>query len=128
MESQSDTVWLVFTLPIQLADNYPDLWRRVQQHYQLIHIFPGTLHDGDQFGRSVHGLPDMNRDGTFDLAVGAHLDDDGGGSRGAVWILYLNADGTVNGEDKISASMILRFWLASILLTVTPRRLRRLRR
>ena len=36
------------------------------------------------------------------LAVGAPLDDDGGTDHGAIWILFLNGDGTVKGHQKIS--------------------------
>jgi hypothetical protein len=47
---------------------------------------------------------DLNRDGISDLAVGAVQDDDGGLDRGAVWILFLNGDGTVRSHQKISAT------------------------
>ncbi|MEM9041320.1 MAG: FG-GAP-like repeat-containing protein, partial [Actinomycetota bacterium] len=56
----------------------------------------------DRFGTSVAGLGDLDGDGHGDIAVGAMLDDDGGTSRGAVYILRLNADGTVKAEQKIS--------------------------
>ena len=39
-----------------------------------------------------------------DVAVGARKDDDGGSDRGAVWILFLNADGTVKSHQKISST------------------------
>ncbi len=64
--------------------------------------FVGPLHDQDQFGLSVLSLGDLNDDGIPDLAVGAPLDDDGGPQRGAVWVLFLNTDGTVRQELKIS--------------------------
>ncbi len=38
-------------------------------------------------------LGDLDGDGVQDLAVGASSDDDGGFSRGAVWILFLNGNG-----------------------------------
>ena len=66
--------------------------------------FQGTLDDGDQFGRTCCGLGDLDGDGIPDMAVGANFDDDGGGDRGAVWILFLNADGTVKGHQKISST------------------------
>ncbi len=62
----------------------------------------GTLDNFDEFGRSVGRLGDLDGDGVFDLAVGAPLDDDGGDGRGAVWMLFLNGDGTVKAEQKIS--------------------------
>ncbi len=64
--------------------------------------FTGILDDFDFFGRSVASLGDLDRDGVGDLAVGAQRDDDGGGNRGAVWILFLNDDGTVKSHQKIS--------------------------
>jgi len=64
--------------------------------------FGGTLLSSDRFGRSIAALGDVDGDGVTDLAVGAYEDDDGGGNQGAVWILFLNADGTVASEQKIS--------------------------
>ena len=70
--------------------------------------FTGELDDVDRFGVSVASLGDLNGDGIGDLAVGARLDDDGGtppnANRGAVWILFLNADGTVDHHQKISST------------------------
>ncbi|MCP4961541.1 MAG: hypothetical protein GY925_20025, partial [Actinomycetia bacterium] len=64
----------------------------------------GPLDDGDQFGLGVGGIGDIDGDGINDIAVGADNDDDGGSNRGAVYVLFLNADGTVRAEQKISAT------------------------
>jgi len=64
--------------------------------------FTGVLRDGDEFGVSAASLGDLDGDGVCDLAVGANLDDDGGNKRGAVWVLFLNTDGTVKAYRKIS--------------------------
>ena len=69
--------------------------------------FGGALSNGDRLGYSVTFLGDLDGDGIGDLATGAPNDDDGGGpfsqtERGAVWILFLNDDGTVKSEQKIS--------------------------
>jgi hypothetical protein len=64
--------------------------------------FTGILDDGDYFGMGATGLGDLDGDGIPDMAVGAYGDDDGGDFRGAVWILFLNADGTVKSHQKIS--------------------------
>ena len=64
--------------------------------------FTGNLDDDDRFGGSVAYLGDLNSDGLIELAVGADYDGDGGFWHGAVWILSLNADGTVNSHVKIS--------------------------
>jgi hypothetical protein len=64
--------------------------------------FPAGLDDDDRFGSAVAGLGDLNGDTIQDIAVGAPLDDDGGTDRGAVWILFMNTDGTVQFSQKIS--------------------------
>ncbi|HMC00816.1 MAG TPA: integrin alpha, partial [Flavobacteriaceae bacterium] len=64
--------------------------------------FNGVLDDDDRFGGAVSYLGDINNDGYVELAVGADYDEDGGYWHGAVWILSLNNDGTVNTFSKIS--------------------------
>ncbi len=64
--------------------------------------FSGGLDDFDLFGSCIEALGDVNGDGVPDLAVGSLWDDDGGPDRGALWILFLNSDGTVAGNSKIS--------------------------
>jgi hypothetical protein len=63
-----------------------------------------TLDNSDGFGVAVASLGDLDQDGVPDLAVGSWNDDDGGSDRGAVYILFLNANGTVRSEQKISAT------------------------
>ena len=60
------------------------------------------LSANDFFGLSVTSLGDLNGDGITDLAVGAPGDDEGGNGRGAIYILFMNIDGTVNSFQKIA--------------------------
>ena len=46
----------------------------------------------------------MDGDGVEDIAVGATHDDDGAGNAGAVYILFMQSDGTVKSSQKISAT------------------------
>ena len=70
--------------------------------------FTGDLDYWDEFGVSIANIGDLDNDGVVDIAVGARLDDDsatainGGVNRGAVWILFLNPNGTVKANQKIS--------------------------
>jgi hypothetical protein len=66
--------------------------------------FTGDLDNLDLFGWSAATIGDLDGDGRPELAVGAPLDDDGGGNTGAVWILFLSSDGTVAKHQKISAT------------------------
>jgi hypothetical protein len=71
--------------------------------------FTGLLDPGDLFGHSIAFLGDLDGDGNDDLAVGADGDDDGGtagqgSATGAFWILFLEADGTVKAQQKVSAT------------------------
>ena len=62
-----------------------------------------TLADDDSFGSSVANLGDLDGDGVTDLAVGTPGDDTNGGVRGAVYLLFLNTNGTVKSSTKIAS-------------------------
>ena len=74
-------------------------WQRISATSgQLV----GPLDPGSTFGSAVSGLGDLDSDGVPDIAVGAPYDTDGGLRAGAVWMLFLNPDGTVAREQKLS--------------------------
>ena len=62
------------------------------------------ISSGDFFGHDIESIGDIDGDGISDIAVGAPYDDDGGPSHGAVYILFLNSDGTVKDSQKISST------------------------
>ncbi len=80
------------------------LVRKTQKISALEGGFTGDLDPGDQFGRSLAGIGDLDGDGVPDMAVGVNYDDDGGMNRGAVYLLTLNRDGTVKRTTKISST------------------------
>jgi len=65
--------------------------------------FVAQLDPGDRFGRDHDVAGDVDGDGTLDLIVGARSDDDGQTDAGAFYIVFLNSDGTVKGNQKVSA-------------------------
>jgi PKD repeat protein len=76
----------------------------VKSYYLISSVsggLPFTIDDYDLFSYPEN-IGDVNNDGITDVAVSARYDDDGGSNAGAVYILYLNQNGTVNGYQKIS--------------------------
>ena len=88
-------VWIVFLNP----DGSVKAFQKISD---TAGGFSGTLDNGDWFGGALSALGDLDGDGVEDLAVGAPFDDDGGTDRGAVWVLFLNPDGTVKSDAKLS--------------------------
>lgn len=91
----SGAVWVLFL----------DINAAVKSHLKISATsggFAGPLAVNDQFGTSLAWLGDLDDDGNGELAVGAVMDNDGGISQGAVWILSLASDGSVVSSHKIS--------------------------
>jgi Ca2+-binding RTX toxin-like protein len=67
-----------------------------------------SLQPGNAFGSSLTSLGDLDGDGVNDLAVGAYSDGDyyGGGARSSVFLLSLNADGSVKRTVEINSSTL----------------------
>jgi hypothetical protein len=95
--SQRGAVWVVFL-------NADGTVKAEQEIADAAGGFTGVLDDGDRFGRSVAAIGDLDLDGIEDIAVGAFRDDGPFDDQGAVWILFLNTDGTVKAHQKINAT------------------------
>jgi hypothetical protein len=67
-------------------------------------LSPNLLEIIDLFGSSAASLGDLDGDDVTDIAVGARGDDDGSSDAGAVYVLFLNSNGTVGSSVKISRS------------------------
>ena len=93
--SNKGAVWVLFLDPNGMVKSH-------QKISETQGNFTGTLGNYDHFGSSVTSIDDLDGDGVTDIAVGAYLDGDGGAWRGAVWILFLDPNGTVKTHQKIS--------------------------
>jgi len=79
---------------------------RAQQEILATDPVYGGAQAGDFFAHFLEpvlaGMGDLDGDGVGDLAVGAPEDDDGGADAGALWLVYLNSDGTAKAAKKIA--------------------------
>jgi FG-GAP repeat protein/VCBS repeat protein len=95
--NRSGEVWVLFL--------NPDGTVRAQQRIgNGLGGFNGTLDADDRFGSAVGSLGDLDGDGRPEIGVGAPLDSGPGTGvnfYGAVWILSLEADGTVASHRKL---------------------------
>jgi hypothetical protein len=73
----------------------------VRSHQRIANGIGGgpPLGNNDRFGRSVTSLGDLDGDGINDIAVGASGDSD---HRGALYVLFMNPNGTVKASQRIA--------------------------
>ncbi len=88
-------MWICFMNRDGTIRNYTEI-------SESVNGFTHTLDTNDRFGIASVGLGDLDQDGVEDLAVGAYGDDDGELGAGAVYILFLKTDGSVDRSQKIS--------------------------
>lgn len=87
---------------IRLSNAQTPLLKSQQKISNLEGDFQTVLASYEEFGYSLTSVGDLNGDGITDICVGAIKDDDGGFDKGAVYILFLNSNGTVKDQQKIS--------------------------
>ena len=58
----------------------------------------------DNFGNSFANIGDLNDDGVNEIVVGALKDDGSGTERGAVYIMHMNTDGSIDSTVEINDS------------------------
>jgi hypothetical protein len=49
LQEGSGRVWLVYTLPIEVKAFRPELWSMIENDYEIVQVFPGTLNGGEVF-------------------------------------------------------------------------------
>lgn len=64
--------------------------------------FNAVLYTEHRFGTSLTNMGDVDGDGVNDLLAGAIYDNDAAYIAGAVFMLFMNADGTVRANQKIT--------------------------
>ena len=63
-----------------------------------------SLSNFDYFGTSIANIGDLNNDGTYDIAVGAPLDDAGDTNSGTIHIMFMNSNGTASDTVEINSN------------------------
>lgn len=66
--------------------------------------FNDSLVEEGSFGWAVTGIGDFNKDGVNDIAVGSPSEHGSGFRQGAVWLIYLKANGFAKSYKKIMAT------------------------
>lgn len=62
---------------------------------------PGALDGGDNYGSAIANIGDLDGDGVIDIAVGARYDEGTETDTGAVYIHFMNTDGSIDSTVKI---------------------------
>lgn len=89
--TDSGGVWILFLTPNGTVKTSPPL-----------QILVSPAAPGDYLGLGIAALGDFDGDTVPDIAVSATRRDVGGPDRGAVWVLTLNANGTIKTQTEIS--------------------------
>ena len=87
-------MWLIYLNPDGTVEDHGKI-------SQTMGNFRQNIGERDYFGWSLASV-DLDLDGTLDLFCGEVLDDDGDHNSGAMWVLFLEPDGTVRRSQKIS--------------------------
>jgi len=79
----------------------------VLSHQVINHNSPNgpALNDGDAFGTRMACLGDLDGDGVLDVAALAAGDDHAGTDKRAIYILFLNADGSLKSHTKFTEGL-----------------------
>lgn len=46
---ENNRLWLVYTIPIEIKAARPELWQMIQNDFEVVKVFPGTLNGGEVF-------------------------------------------------------------------------------
>jgi hypothetical protein len=60
IQSEHETVWLVYTIPIQVKAYCPEIWDEVEKDYQVVKVFPGTLGGGEVYVCQKRAATDLS--------------------------------------------------------------------
>lgn len=95
----------VITVPVEEVISEREPFYQPEGFVKIENGSGGLMADldaGDRFARDHDAVGDVNGDGVIDYVIGARSDDDGAVDAGAVYILFMNQDGSVLSNQKIS--------------------------
>jgi len=81
--------------------------------------FGGILINFSGFGFSASDIGDLDGNGVFDLVVSAREDNDGGGDRGSVWVLFMKNISPPEPPSPVVGGELIPIETTSLLLAST---------
>src|ERR1017187_2943980 len=107
MNHMKQTTLILFTLSGLLT--FSNLFAQLNfENFQKVSAISGnlgvSLAAGASLGSRIANIGDLDGDGIPDIAIASPGDNDGGPTRGAMYILFMKNDGTVKKVQKISNS------------------------
>ena len=107
INQMKQTTLILFTLSGLLT--FSNLFAQLNfENFQKVSAISGnlgvSLAAGASLGSRIANIGDLDGDGIPDIAIASPGDNDGGPTRGAMYILFMKNDGTVKKVQKISNS------------------------
>ena len=77
----------------------------VKDYHRITDSFTGNLDPNGELGHDIDSLGDLDGNGVVDLVAGVRNDDTACSQCGAIFQIFLNADGTVKAHQKITEGL-----------------------
>jgi hypothetical protein len=67
-------VWLIYSFSVHLRSTKPEIWERIEQDFEMVRSFPGTLRDGaiHVLRRAPAASAERSQPGSANMSIAAH--------------------------------------------------------
>lgn len=62
LEQKNERIWLVYTLAPEIKAFRPEMWQTIQNDYEIVRVFPGTLNGGEIFVCQRRNINEANNE------------------------------------------------------------------